>query len=79
MVPLESSVSGATIWSVTYVINYAPRVIIYAPRVTNHAPREHLQYKHHSRQSSYDDRNMFIVQVTETYCFCPVLQHLRCV
>ncbi len=74
--PLESSVSGATIWSVTCVINYAPRVIIYAPRDANHAPREHLQYKHHSRQSSYDNRNMYLVQATKTYYFCPVSQHL---
>ncbi len=37
------------------VISYAPRVISYAPRVLSYNTREHLEHRHHPRQSSFDD------------------------
>jgi hypothetical protein len=58
MMPLELSVSDATILSIAYGHH----------RVVNYIPREHLELekleKHHSLPSSYDNRNMFIVQGT---------------
>ncbi len=46
--------------SLTVVIN-AARVVNYAPRVVDYTTEEHIKYRHHSWQSSYENCNMFII------------------
>ncbi len=79
-------VNDATSWSITLVINYAPRVINYAPRVINYAPRvinyaprvinyaPNLTYNHHLR-SSFTIVKTFIVQATDIQ---EILGSIRC-
>ncbi len=56
-------------------------MIKYAFRVANYASGEHLKYRYQSLLSSYDDRNMFIVQATEfvsSHCSKPDEVEMDC-